>query len=547
MDERAHEPQSADERPADASAASESELERLFVAVQAQLDRLRSLDEATAAESRRIEGELERLSERQAEIQEKEKDVTDALRSIEQGRVDVQNQRTAIQADRAALEKDRERLAADRAALDRQRQELAQRSATLEARQRELDEAKTVLEADRASDETRPEVEALQARLTELEGERDRLRGERDAMKQKLAAAPVGEAATAEAEAEHQRKLAVLKQKAQVIQSVAAHLQRRRARLRRVRAALRERSKGAGAGHVSSGSRGRHGMSAQSIAETEVRATQIRALDEKRRELLKMRELMARSEEQLVRRWARGRSITIVGWLAMLLLLAGLVAHGLTEQIFPPSVVATTTFEVDAGPGRTLSAEKLESWQDWHRSLVRSESFLTELAQRCAELRMEPYGTRSTLEARLERDLSVDAAVPGHVTLALAGMGEAATLDLLDVIASTIAAESSRQRSQRLDGARTRFPDERIEAGRPRYARIAPDQGAEEAAGDLVGRLLASALLARVAVGGGVLVVLLTLAALVYLKLLRAKRVFEAQIEIDPEDLASDEPESIAA
>ena len=115
----------------------------------------------------------------------------------------------------------------------------------------------------------------------------------------------------------------------------------------------------------------------------------------------------------------------------------------------------------------------------------------------------------------MSNDLTVDAATEGKLAITLAGKDSAEITTVLDVLASTLAMESTRQAATRIDNAPAAVSGERHEQGRVRYAQLnsVPIQDDRVTYATVIfGALLTTCLL---------------LLGVTYVKLSKVKRVFE--------------------
>jgi hypothetical protein len=125
-------------------------------------------------------------------------------------------------------------------------------------------------------------------------------------------------------------------------------------------------------------------------------------------------------------------------------------------------------------------------------------------------------------------DLAVDSEGPGKIRLILSGDDRRTLAEKLDVIATTMASESSRQAPRREQSARAMIVGEKSSKGLVGYASLMPLH-------------MNSAFLERFAVIAGVgLVLAFGCAGVFYLALRRAKRVFEeSEVELESDIITS--------
>ncbi|TVQ52877.1 MAG: hypothetical protein EA377_09260, partial [Phycisphaerales bacterium] len=320
----------------------------------------------------------------------------------------------------------------DEVQVDREAHEAAirERDAQIEALQGELDAAREAIqhadepgEVGRTSDENvellREQIEVLQQELTEAREQ---------AARADASETTPGDRAETGVDADR------LREQARRINEVAKHLKRRRERLKRVRQLLKSRSKA-----------DRPAPSAVQSFDQEQHAAQIAQIDQQRQELETAKQALAASEVQLVRRWARARSATVVVWCALLILGNAAAAFVLTDRFFPAEQTASVTIEPRTRHASPMSPETVEQWQQWHAEQFSSDTFLRTLSRRMTERRLDDWTNTSTLRTYFDEHLTIDHDPSGRLTLTLAGTNQNELLTVLDVMTTTLIAESSRQ------------------------------------------------------------------------------------------------------
>ncbi len=312
-----------------------------------------------------------------------------------------------------------------------------------------------------------------------------------------------------------------LRAKAEQITSVAEHLRRRRDRLMRMRQLLQKRQKSAPAAATSPA-----GAAAQQI-----RSEQLSQIERERQHLMEVRKMLADSEYQMIRRWARPRAVMTATCLAVVVAVATGATWLAVNFFFPATVSASVVLEARSRTGsETLSAQQQQEWNDWHAGAVRDAGFQQTLAKRMSDRRLEDWSRPESVAARLGQDVSVDATHPGMVIYTMSGTDADQITTFLDVFTNTLLSESTRESGRRSDGAVAIASGERKEEGMVKYARLnaAPvhDERMQHA----------------LPIFGGALGGLLLLTIVSYLKLARSKRVFE-----DEHDEVVDEPQPAAA
>jgi hypothetical protein len=291
-----------------------------------------------------------------------------------------------------------------------------------------------------------------------------------------------------------------LRERARRVAAVVEHLRRRRARLQGVRRA------------IASQGRSSH-LPAQ---ETEERLRAAQMIEHERQLLEETRQTLARSEGAMVRQWARPRAIVMTGWIVFMLISVAAASWVAAGQFFPSMQSASFSIEPSTRAGGVLSPQDLERWAEWHAALPYNDQFITALARRMAERRLEGFATPERLRRQLGQHLSVDAGSPDAVTYTLGGYDSETTLAALDLLASSVLVESNRQMRNRGDGTWAVARNESGERGRVQYAALNPwrlDQRRVYAAGVMFALLTT--------VTGAVMITF-------YRRLLRGQRVFDA-------------------
>ncbi len=293
-----------------------------------------------------------------------------------------------------------------------------------------------------------------------------------------------------------------LRHKAERIGDFARHLDRRKARLTALRSALRKQEAVAGPG----GGTTFH---------------ELQRLEAQRRELEQVREFLSRSEQQMVRRWARPRSVVTVAWLTVMLAISTAAGWLGGTRFMPMPGAATVSLAAAPMNGRTLDAEAVAAWEAWHTALATDPAFVSLVAGRLGARGLMPPGGEPALASMLAEDLTFEHEGHGRLRLVLSG-DDARTLEpTLDAIATTMASESARQAPRRIDGARATLPTERVTGGGLGYAMLVSGPYGQDA------------LLRMGAIAGGVFAGCVLFVLLVYGVLSRSKRIFEAQADGD--------------
>ena len=285
-----------------------------------------------------------------------------------------------------------------------------------------------------------------------------------------------------------------LRAKAERVGDAARHLELRKSRLLAVRKAIR--SKG--------GERG----SNPSFQE-------LQRLESQRKELSQVQEFLSKSEQQMIRRWARSRSMTTAGWVMILAVLCSVGSWFGVQELVPISGAASVELRATPRDGKTLSTAKSESWTEWHEALATDPAFVQVVSKRLAARGIEPSGGEPAVASMLIDDLSFESDGPGRLRLVLTGADRRLLAPTLDAVAMTMASESARQAPRRDDGARASLNGQQKGSQEGGYASL------------IGGAISAEVLTFTAMIAGAALAGSLLLVGLLYLILTRAKRVFE--------------------
>jgi hypothetical protein len=272
----------------------------------------------------------------------------------------------------------------------------------------------------------------------------------------------------------------------------------------------------------------REGASSDSADDLAQIDKQMQELMRRQVHLEEVRHKLAVSERRMIRRGAGGRAMSGMFSLLMIAALNALAAWVAADHVFPVDVVASATVRANSESPSDLTDEALLKWKRWHTELIYASEFQATLAERMGNLRIDALRTQQAVTGMIVRDLTVDAAQPGYLTFSLSGTDPAQTSAVLDVLVSTIAAESKRMTSIEEETVHAVALNEKQEGGRLRYSSVGPIAFED------------SQLIRAAPIFGGLLLVSMVFIALTYGRLVRAKRVFDEEEDpmAEPEDMA---------
>ncbi|MEM7227349.1 MAG: hypothetical protein AAF432_00895 [Planctomycetota bacterium] len=409
--------------------------------------------------------DLDALEDR---IAEQEEEIDRLRREAESAVMDAQNARRELEVQVEQI--------------NATRKDDAKQSAEVEKLHKEVVRLQGELESRPASDES----EALQSKINDLE---ERL------TEAQASAGGMDDAA-----------IASLREKTQRLQEFASHLKRRRSRLRRLRQMLKLQVRPRNAPAPSGGP--------SNLNHEEVRA-QLLKLEDRRRELIELRSVLAMSEKKMIRRWARPRSVLLVMWILMIASVCAGSSWLAADQFKPATIRASVNLEAKQQVSGPLTDEQAAAWTTWHAELLQHSQFQSVVTRRMKERQLNDYADGTKLKARLDGALGIDTTRSGELLLTLSGTDQDETTAVLDVIAAALVTESKEQLSARSGTSTAVIRNGRRVDGQMKYAAIEPVVVNDERM-EFAGMLF-----------GGSFAGCLVLMMLFYVKLSRAKRVFE--------------------
>lgn len=291
-----------------------------------------------------------------------------------------------------------------------------------------------------------------------------------------------------------------LRRRAERVSEIARHLDRRKARLGSMRSILKRREE-----QIASSVGG-----AGSLHENQ-------RIEAQRQELEEVRDFLARSEQQMVRRWARPRAFATAAWLLVIMVLSAAAGWIGVDRFMPGPGSASVLLTAKTADGSPLTDRAAEDWNTWHRALATDPAFVALVQKRLAMRGIADGSTETKTADLLANQLAFEDEGMGRMRLVLAGTDRRTVEPTLDAIATAMVSESSRQAPRREQGARATLPAERSVHAGGGYASTVNDAPDRE-------MMIRSGVVA-----GGFFLCSLIVVGLVYSILSRSKRVFESR------------------
>ncbi|MHC4991951.1 MAG: coiled-coil domain-containing protein [Planctomycetota bacterium] len=421
--------------------ASEGEpVKSILAGVEQQFERLRSVQAAQVREAQRVARRAAELDRRQHELDQAREDLTCRTQALEEAAALLEQRRDQLEADQHAwkdaqqtggetsdaevararqrLEAAETRIREQESALETRAREIAQRDGHLRDLQARIETLKDEL-SERGSPEPAESLRARDERIAELTRALSKVTPE------------LAELQRQNAELSRERAPREVETAAGVPSPGQSdeHLRRRAARLKQVREVLRRRVEA---------DRRQHRAQSECVnkAISKVRTQQLHVEE--------VRKLLVASEKQMIRKWARNRSVLTGCALMVVATMLGIGAWHAADKLFPSRTGASITMRMNAADRAGLSEEQMQQWQRWHASLLYDEEYIAAAAARMVD-RLLPYATAEAVSALAVNQLAVDTGRAGELTLSIAQEEPETARAIIDVL-SGLLVEESRQR-----------------------------------------------------------------------------------------------------
>ena len=346
--------------------------------------------------------------------------------------------------------------------------------------------------------ESAQEMSGDEDRITALNDECDKARRRADELEQALS--------VSQDKGQAQEFAKQLRSKGEHLTEFARHLERRRNRLVVMREALKSRP---------------------AVSPESATFHELQKLKTEHADIKQARECLLASEQKMMRNWARPRAFATVTWMAILTMCVLAGSWFAVTRTLPLAGVASVDLTAATRSGRPLEGTAINGWLTWHEALPKDPAFIAAVSKRLDARGLSPVGGEEGVATMMMEDLAIDSDGPGKIRLILSGEDRRTLASTLDVIATTMASESSRQAPRREQSARAMIVGEKSSKGLVGYASLLPMQ-------------INATFLERFALISGIgLATTFTFAGLMYMALRRAKRVFEeSEVELESDGLA---------
>lgn len=310
-------------------------------------------------------------------------------------------------------------------------------------------------------------------------------------------------AADAAQVAEVERLQAVVAEKSKRLAEAALFLKTRKARLDRARELTRARVR-------------RDDRKARESSE----AALVRTLEEERfikrqrEELRQVQEMLALSEQRLLRRQARSRGLMAAAWCMLSTCAVGFTCWIAADVLWPLPSVASVDFVAKLESGTTMRPELDTEWQAAHRAALQDSAFRTTVQRRLQERGVVGFSDSAALNVWFD-DVRIDSDGPGSFRLIARGADPESATIALDTLATSLVNDSSKLLRGKPELPRAVITGNTAVPGRVTFSTLVPQTSLKD-------RVAAAAMLFAGVAGLG-----LAAGLVVFGRLSRAKRKFE--------------------
>lgn len=163
---------------------------------------------------------------------------------------------------------------------------------------------------------------------------------------------------------------------------------------------------------------------------------------------------------------ARGSAAIVVLCATLTIAALAALSWAVAEKLWPGTYVARATLRADAH-GRAAAPHELQSWQAYHEDLVRNPQLLEIAAERMARRGIARLGTVGDLRTKLDKDLYVQSAGAGELTIELRETGDDRAKLVLDTYVTAIKSAADAARDGRAEDLGTLIAEPATVLGAP--------------------------------------------------------------------------------
>lgn len=167
-----------------------------------------------------------------------------------------------------------------------------------------------------------------------------------------------------------------------------------------------------------------------------------------RAKLAAMAQELARVEKKVTGSKARAGTGAALLYMVATLSIIAVMSWEVSKRVWPGTYIAKAVLESDTGR-RTPSAEDLAAWQSDHESLIKDPRLLEVVAERMGRRGIASMSTPVDLKSRIDRDMYVQSARPGQITVELRGEGAERTALVLDTFVTAMKSVADQMRDER--------------------------------------------------------------------------------------------------
>ncbi|MBX3406890.1 MAG: hypothetical protein KF869_09015 [Phycisphaeraceae bacterium] len=163
---------------------------------------------------------------------------------------------------------------------------------------------------------------------------------------------------------------------------------------------------------------------------------------------------------------SRGSAAVVVLCATLTVAVLAALSWTVAEKLWPGTYVARASLRADAH-GRAAAPHELQSWQAYHEDLVRNPQLLEIAAERMARRGIAKLGSVGDLRTKLDKDLYVQSAGAGELTIELREAGGERAKLVLDTYVTAIKSAADAARDGRAEDLGTLIAEPAAVLGAP--------------------------------------------------------------------------------